>query len=82
MRVKAEYINYKKGPKKAEHAFKKAIEVLENSPCKWETGVAYYQAASALPRLRNEYLAKAREIFEKYNIKAELRRMDRLAPSR
>lgn len=78
LRVQARYKALRNGPKAAEPIFRKAIEILEKTPNRWETGVAYFDAAVALPELREAYARQARLIFEEIGVVAELRRMDRV----
>ncbi|MFP2933340.1 AAA family ATPase, partial [Pyxidicoccus sp. 3LG] len=63
LRVTARSLRLRKGVKAAEPVFDEAIRVLEASPNRWETGVAYFDAAVALPHRRAELLARARDIF-------------------
>lgn len=78
MRVTARALALKKGGKAAESLFLGAIAFLEDTPNRWETGVAYHDAAVALPHRRVEFLARARDIFQSIGAQAELRRLDRL----
>ncbi|MCP3064461.1 AAA family ATPase [Myxococcus sp. K38C18041901] len=78
LRVSARALALKKGGAAAESMFLRAIKILEDTPNRWETGVAYHDAAVALPHRRAEFLARARAIFESIDAKAELRRLDRL----
>jgi hypothetical protein len=78
MRVTARAKALKKGAKAAEPLFQRALKVLEATPNRWETGVAYLDAAVALPHRRAELLARAREVFVAIDAQAELRRVDRL----
>jgi len=78
LRVKARYLRLLKGISQAEPAFQRAIETLEKTPNRWETGVAYLDAAVALPHRREEYLERARAIFTSIQANAELRRITRL----
>ncbi|MBN9684607.1 MULTISPECIES: AAA family ATPase [unclassified Corallococcus] len=77
LRVTARSLALRKGPKAAEPVFLEAISVLEKSPNRWETGVAYFDAAVALPDRREDFLARARAIFTEVEARAELRRLDR-----
>ena len=77
LRVQARWVAYRKGPAAAEALFVKAIEVLERSPNRWETGVALYDASVALPHRRGEMRKRARRVFEEVGAVAELRRMER-----
>ncbi len=54
------------------------IELLEKGPTSGRLGVAYFDAAVALPHRRAQLLARAREIFTAIGAKAELRRVERL----
>jgi hypothetical protein len=78
LRVTARALALKKGVRAAEPMFERALKVLEASPNRWETGVAYYDAAVALPHRRAELLARARDIFTRIHAHAELRRVERL----
>lgn len=78
LRVTARAKALKKGARAAEPLFQRALKVLEATPNRWETGVAYLDAAVALPHRRAELLARAREVFVSIDAKAELRRVDRL----
>ncbi|HZI11140.1 MAG TPA: AAA family ATPase [Myxococcus sp.] len=78
MRVTARALALRKGAKAAEPLFDKALAVLEASPNRWETGVAYYDAAVALPHRRAALLSRAREVFTSIHAQAELRRVERL----
>lgn len=77
LRVQARYVALLKGPAAAEPLFRKAIEVLERTPNRWETGVALADAAKALPDRRDDYRRRARRVFEDIGAVAELRRLDR-----
>lgn len=81
LRVQARYLRLTKGITLAEPVFQQAIETLEQSPNRWETGVAYFDAAVALPHRREEYLEKARDLFTSIGAQAELRRIVRLEES-
>lgn len=63
--------------KDAPAKFKKALEALENSPNRWETGQAYADAAFAMPERRADYLERARKIFQETGVMAELRALER-----
>ncbi len=78
LRVAARARRLRKGPAAAEPLFLRAISVLEKSPNRWELGVAYLDAAVALPHRRARFLARAREVFTAIGAQAELRRMSRL----
>jgi hypothetical protein len=78
MRVTARAKALKRGAKAAEPLFDRAMKVLEATPNRWETGVAYYDAAVALPHRRAELLARAREVFLSIGARAELRRVERV----
>jgi adenylate cyclase len=78
LRVTARFLRLSKGAAAAEPVFQQALEVLGKGPHRWETGVAYFDAAVALPHRRAELLARAREIFTAIGAKAELRRVERL----
>jgi adenylate cyclase len=78
LRVTARSLRLRKGPTTAEPVFQQAIDVLRQGPNRWETGVAYLDAAAALPHRRAELLASAREIFTAIGAQAELRRVERL----
>ncbi|EAU61564.1 hypothetical protein STIAU_0024 [Stigmatella aurantiaca DW4/3-1] len=77
-RVTARALRLRKGAAAAEPEFQRAFALLEGGPNKWETGVAYYDAAVALPHRRAELLARSREIFQAIGAQAELRRVERL----
>ncbi|QQR41990.1 AAA family ATPase [Myxococcus xanthus] len=79
MRVMARAKALKRGAKAAEPLFDRALKVLEATPNRWETGVAYLDAAAALPHRRTALLARARDIFTAIDAQAELRRVERLA---
>jgi len=78
MRVAARAKALKRGASAAEPLFNRALVVLEATPNRWETGVAYLDAAAALPHRRTELLARARDIFTDIDARAELRRVERL----
>ncbi|MBJ6764133.1 AAA family ATPase [Myxococcaceae bacterium JPH2] len=78
LRVTARALRLRKGVAAAEPVFLEAIAVLEASPNRWETGVAYFDAAVALPHRRAAFLARARALFTDIGARAELRRIDRL----
>jgi adenylate cyclase len=78
LRVTARALRLRKGPAAAEPVFQQAIDVLKQGPNRWEAGVAYLDAAVALPHRRAELLACAREIFTGIGAQAELRRVERL----
>ncbi|WP_225411860.1 AAA family ATPase [Stigmatella hybrida] len=77
-RVTARALRLRKGVAAAEPAFQQALDLLEKGPNRWETGVACFDAAVALPHRRAELLARAREIFTAIGARAELRRVERL----
>ncbi|MSP91414.1 MAG: tetratricopeptide repeat protein [Myxococcales bacterium] len=77
LRIEARWTAWKRGPDAAAPVFKRALDVLERSPNRWETGVAYYDAARCLPDQCDVYARRARRIFEELGAVAELRRMDR-----
>jgi len=77
MRVSALYAAHVNKMDRAESLFDQAIEFLEGQPNEWEKGVAYYDAAMTLPHLREQYLARAQEIFRQHKLQAELRRIER-----
>lgn len=81
LRVTARYLRLTKGITVAEPVFQQALDVLEKSPNRWELGVAYFDAAVALPHRREEYLERARAIFSSIQAHAELRRIARLEES-
>jgi hypothetical protein len=81
LRVTARYLRLTKGITVAEPVFQQALDVLEKSPNRWELGVAYFDAAVALPHRREEYLERARAIFSSVQAHAELRRIARLEES-
>jgi len=78
LRVTARALKLRKGLAAAEPVFLQAIEFLEKGPNRWELGVAYYDAAVALPHRRAQLLARAREVFTAIGARAELRRVQRL----
>lgn len=78
LRMTARALALKKGARAAEPLFLRAIACLEDTPNRWETGVAYHDAAVALPHRRAEFVTRARDIFESIGARAELRRLDRL----
>lgn len=78
LRVTARARALKKGARAAEPLFQRALKVLEATPNRWETGVAYFDAAVALPHRRAQLLPRARELFTAIDAKAELRRVERL----
>ncbi len=78
LRVTARARALRKGPAAAEPVFQQSLAVLEKAPNQWERGVAYYDAAVALPYRRAELLSRAREIFTAIGARAELRRVERL----
>jgi class 3 adenylate cyclase/tetratricopeptide (TPR) repeat protein len=80
LRVTARARRLLKGPAAAEPLFLRAISLLERGPNRWELGVAYLDAAVALPHRRPALLARAREIFTAVGAQAELRRVRRLEP--
>jgi hypothetical protein len=78
LRVKACYRAFTKGAKQSRSLFEQAFKALDESPDRWQAGIAYYEAARIFPDRADEYAAKARTIFEDHGIVAELRRLDRL----
>jgi class 3 adenylate cyclase/tetratricopeptide (TPR) repeat protein len=78
LRVTARYLRLRKGVAAAEPMFLEAISILEKGPNRWELGVAYFDAAVALPHRRAQFLARAREVFTAIGAKGELRRVQRL----
>jgi len=81
LRVTARYLRLRKGMAASEPVFLEAISILEKGPNRWELGVAYFDAAVALPHRRAQFLARAREIFTAIGARAELRRVQRLEMS-
>jgi serine/threonine protein kinase/predicted ATPase len=77
LRIEARWRAWRQGSAAAAPVFVKALEVLEKSPNRWETGVCYLDAARCLPHRREELAKRARRIFEDIGAVAELRRMDR-----
>ncbi len=82
LRVKACYKAFTKGAKHSQSLFQQAFKAMDESPDRWQAGIAYYEAARVFPDKADEYASKARAIFEKHGIVAELRRLDRLKPDR
>jgi hypothetical protein len=78
LRIRARARRLHKGPAAAEPLFLRAISLLEQSPNRWELGVACFDAAVALPHRREPLLARAREIFTAIGAQAELRRVQRM----
>jgi predicted ATPase/class 3 adenylate cyclase len=78
LRVKACYRAFTEGAKHSRSLFEQAFEAMDESPDRWQAGIAYYEAARIFPDRADEYAAKARAIFERHGIVAELRRLDRL----
>jgi tetratricopeptide (TPR) repeat protein len=78
LRVQARLDALERGAQAAEPTFRQAFQALEASPNRWETGVAYLDAAGALPAARAQLAARAREIFVATGALAELRRVDLL----
>ncbi|HLL04521.1 MAG TPA: protein kinase [Myxococcaceae bacterium] len=78
LRIRARAVRLRKGPAAAEPLFLRVIALLEQSPNRWELGVACFDAAVALPHRREPLLARAREIFTAIGAQAELRRVQRL----
>jgi serine/threonine protein kinase/tetratricopeptide (TPR) repeat protein len=78
LRVKARYARLRGRTQEAESLFRRALEVLKDTPNRWEKGVVCYDAAVALPHLREEMLEKAEVIFTAIGAEAELRRVRRL----
>jgi adenylate cyclase len=82
MRIQARHTKFLYGDKKAEPIYARCLEALEATPNKWETGVAYYDAAFSSPESNKKYLARARKIFQEIKAAAELQRMNKiLAPN-
>ncbi len=77
LRVRARWIAYTRGAAAAEPHFIRAIEQLEQTPNRWETAVAYYDAAVALPGRREEFRRRALRAFEEIGSQAEQRRLHR-----
>jgi class 3 adenylate cyclase/tetratricopeptide (TPR) repeat protein len=78
LRVTARARRLLQGAAAAEPLFLRAISLLEKGPNRWELGVAYLDAAAALPHRRAQFLARAREVFTAMGAQAELRRVRRL----
>ena len=77
LRLKAQYLEHTGASRsKVQAAYQKALEVLEGQPNHWELGMAYYHAGVALPGKRTEYFKNAKSIFIKYNINAEIKRIE------
>ncbi|MCP4129697.1 MAG: tetratricopeptide repeat protein [bacterium] len=74
-RAIAGYKFFAKKQKKAETELEKSIHILENTQNRWETGIAYNDAATLIPSKKDEYRAKAKKIFGEYNLSAELDRL-------
>ena len=78
LRIAARFARLGKGAAAAEPLFDRALACLDATPNRWETGVAYLDAAQALPHRRAALLARAREIFQAIDAQVELRRIERL----
>ena len=75
LRIDACYKALQGESKRAIRAFTNAIEVLEASPDRWQTGIAYREAAKHLPEHFGAYAANAEEVFETHRLEIELRSM-------
>jgi len=82
LRVKACYKAFTKGAKHSRSLFEQAFKAMDESPDRWQAGIAYYEAARVFPEKADEYASKARAIFEEHGIVAELRRLERLMAER
>ena len=78
LRIKACYRAHTRGAARAANLFEDVFRTLDESPDRWQAGIAYYEAARVFPDRAAEYASRAREIFESHGIVAELRRLDRL----
>lgn len=79
LRIKARFVRFTEGADAAEKIFSNAIETLKKTPNRWETGLAFLDAALALPSKQKDYLAHAKNIFEEIGALAELRRLERVS---
>jgi tetratricopeptide (TPR) repeat protein/tRNA A-37 threonylcarbamoyl transferase component Bud32 len=77
LRAKARYVVLTRGARAAERLFDRAIAVLEATPNRWETVVAYHDAAQALVWRRAELHGKARDLAKVIGARVELDRLDR-----
>ena len=82
LRVKACYKAFTKGAKHSRSLFEQAFKAMDESPDRWQAGIAYYEAARVFPEKADEYASKARAIFEEHGIVAELQRLERLMAER
>lgn len=78
LRVKARYVGLTRGARAAERLFDRAIAVLESTPNRWETAVAYHDAAQALVWRRPEMRERARELVLAIGARIELDRLERI----
>lgn len=81
LRIAARFAALSKGAATAEPLFERALACLDATPNRWETAVAYLDAAQALPHRSAAWLARAREIFQAIDAQVELRRVERLERS-
>lgn len=75
LRVKARYFAATGRKSKARRLFKHSIELMLKTPNLWETGVAFYDAGKFLND--QEYLGKAKQIFQSCGLQAEINRFNR-----
>jgi tetratricopeptide (TPR) repeat protein len=78
LRVKARYVGLTRGARAAERLFDKAIAVLEATPNRWETAVAYHDAAQLLVWRRIEIRERALELVRAIGARIELDRLERM----
>lgn len=78
LRIKACYRAHTRGAARAARLFDDVFRILDDSPDRWQAGIAYYEAARVFRDRAEEYAARARAIFDSHHIVAETRRLDRL----
>lgn len=74
LRVGARYAAITKGATRAVRPFAHALRVLEDGPDRWQTALAYCDAARSFKDKAEEYSDKARRLLVQHNLQAELRR--------
>ena len=78
MRVWSRYEFFLGKRENARKSFEKTIEVLENGENRWQTGLAYLNAADCFEDVRAEYIEKAERIFKEKHIAKALFRVEEM----